>query len=255
MITSLSNTQIKNIILLQTKTKERRKQNSYVVEGIKMIKEVPTNQLVKLYIAESFLDRQDYNELKLGYEYEIVKDSVFERISETVTPQGILAIVKKQEYTFLDILKTTKRCVVVLESIQDPGNLGTIIRTAEGAGATVVMNKSTVDIYNPKVIRSTMGSIYRVPFMIVEDISIIISDLKENGMKVYAAHLIAEKNYYNIDYSGGAVFLIGNEGNGLTKEVAELADTYVKIPMEGKTESLNAAVAAAILMYKVGEYT
>ena len=140
---------------------------------------------------------------------------------------------------------------MVLENIQDPGNLGTILRTAEGAGVTgILMSRDTVDIFNPKTIRSTMGSVYRVPFLYVEDICEIVWELKNKGICTYAAHLKGTGSYDEQDYTKGTAFLIGNEGNGLTDQLADLADTYIRIPMYGQLESLNAAVASAVLMYE-----
>ena len=140
---------------------------------------------------------------------------------------------------------------MVLEDLQDPGNLGTIIRTGEGAGiAGVIMTRETVDIFNPKTIRATMGSIYRVPFVYVQDIAETVAKLKTAGITVYAAHLKGEQYYDAFDYTGGSAFLIGNEGNGLKEQTANLADTYVKIPMAGQVESLNAAIATTLFMYE-----
>lgn len=142
--------------------------------------------------------------------------------------------------------------LLILESIQDPGNLGTMVRTGEGAGITgIIMNKSTVDMFHPKTIRSTMGSIYRVPFYITEDLPDTLKKLKEKGVFLYAAHLKGTTSYDQPDYTIPTGFLIGNEGNGLSDEIAGLADEYIRIPMEGKVESLNAAIAATLLMYEV----
>lgn len=141
--------------------------------------------------------------------------------------------------------------LVILEGLQDPGNLGTIVRTGEGAGIDgVIMSKNTVDIYNPKTIRATMGSIYRVPFLYAEDLPQVILKLRDKKIRTFAAHLQG-KEYYDVqEMKEGCAFLIGNEGNGLSKEIAGLAEKYIKIPMLGQVESLNAAVAAAILMYE-----
>ena len=142
--------------------------------------------------------------------------------------------------------------VIILESLQDPGNLGTIVRTALGAGATgIIMNQTTVDIYSPKVVRSTMGALFKMPHLVVEDLHATMEELKAKGVSLYAAHLKGEKFYDEFDFNKPCGFLIGNEGNGLTKETADLASDYLKIPMEGGLESLNASVAAAILMYEV----
>jgi TrmH family RNA methyltransferase len=141
--------------------------------------------------------------------------------------------------------------LVLLENLQDPGNLGTILRTGEGAGITgVIMSGGTVDIYNPKVIRATMGSIFRVPFIYVERLTDVFGQLGEKGIRIYAAHLDGKNYYDSFSFAGGTAFLIGNEGNGLERETADRADAYLKIPMEGRVESLNAAVAASLLMYE-----
>lgn len=140
---------------------------------------------------------------------------------------------------------------ILLENLQDPGNLGTIFRTGEASGVDgIIMSGQTADIYNPKTIRSTMGSVYRVPFLYMDDIRGAIRTLQEHGVSVYAAHLKADKYYDAYDYRGSSAFLIGNEGNGLSEEAAGCADAYLKIPMKGNVESLNAAVASSILLYE-----
>ena len=140
---------------------------------------------------------------------------------------------------------------MILESIQDPGNLGTIIRTGEGAGISgVIVNKETVDLYNPKTIRGTMGSIYRIPVIVAQDLVSVVKELQQRGVEVFAAHLKGTKDMYDMDFRGGCAFLIGNEGNGLSDELSDVADTYLRIPMEGEVESLNAGIAASLLMYE-----
>ena len=189
----------------------------------------------------------------------VVSDAVFKSVSETITPQGILAEVEMPKHrlleeNFLEIAyeKTGKIKLLILEDTADPGNLGTIMRTAEAAGVTgVIMGKGTVDIFNPKVVRSTMGSIFRLPFAYVDDLKAVILRLKRDGISFYATHLMGKESYRDISYSDKAGILIGNEARGLSDEIANLADTYVIIPMQGKVESLNAAVAAALMMYEV----
>ena len=250
IITSASNEQIKQIIQLKEKAKVRRQKNQFVVEGVKMFLEVPKDKMVSAYVSESFLET---NKEKLqGYKYNVVKDSVFKKISDTVTPQGVLAVVEKNIYTLEWIIENRnkeKSCIVVLDRLQDPGNLGTIVRTGEGAGISgVIMSSDCADIYNPKVIRSTMGSIFRVPFAIVDDLPQAVEKLKNSGITTYAAHLKGEiysKNAFEKDVA----FLIGNEARGLSDEVSKKADKLIKIPMAGKVESLNAAIATSILMY------
>ena len=172
-------------------------------------------------------------------------------MSDTRTPQGILAVMKMPAYNIPDITSAKNPMVIVLENIQDPGNLGTIMRSAEGAGAAgVIMSRDTVDIYNPKTIRSTMGSLFRVPFIIADDICKTVCRLKDDGVKIYAARLDGSNEYYRENYCGPCAVLIGNEGNGLTDKLSSYADKYIRIPMEGRLESLNAAVSASVIMYE-----
>lgn len=258
MITSTSNQQMKNLAALLKKPKERRQQNLFVVEGPKMCFEAPQEWVKAIYVSESFLDDARAKEQLFEYcntngslTYEVVSDSVFRAISDTQTPQGIMNVVQMPHYELSDLLQGSNTMLLVLESIQDPGNLGTMLRTGEGAGITgVIMNRTTVDLFNPKTIRSTMGSLYRMPFVVSEDLNATIQELKKNKIRLYAAHLKGQISYDEPDYTDACGFLIGNEGNGLSDEVANMADDYIRIPMEGKVESLNAAVSAALLMYE-----
>lgn len=257
MITSTSSSQVKHVMSLLSKAKERKKNNEYVVEGIRMVSEVPADSLVKIYMSERFQNNNpDYaSELsrKQGItadRIEIVADNVFDRMSQTQTPQGIMAVVKMKDNSLSDML-TGNPLLVLVENLQDPGNLGTILRMGEGAGVTgVIMSPNTVDIYNPKTIRSTMGSIFRVPFVYVQDFSEAVTQCQKAGVKVYAAHLYGKNTYLGEDYSTPTAFLIGNEGNGLTDGITKQADTLIRIPMQGEVESLNAAIACTILTYE-----
>lgn len=250
MITSTSNQQIKNIIQLGKKGKARREQDVFLVEGLRMYQEAPREQIVKTYVSESFYRKE--KRILSDQMVEIVEDRVFQSAADTRTPQGILSIVRQYHYEMEDLLKKEHSFFLVLENLQDPGNVGTILRTAEGAGVDgIFLSRDCVDIYNPKVIRSTMGSIYRMPFLYVDSASETVEQLQKKGIRVFAAHLKGEEAYDREDYTSGTAFLIGNEGNGLTEELAEKADCYVKIPMEGSVESLNASIAAGILMYEV----
>lgn len=251
MITSVANNRVKKVAALNQKAKERRQEKLYVVEGTKMFLEAPEDEIVDIYVSEGF-SSQNCEEKLSRLKYETVTEEVFRKMSDTMSPQGILCVLRMKEYRLEEMLGKKKNPVLmVLEDIQDPGNLGTILRTGEGAGIDgVILSRESADIYNPKTIRSTMGSIYRVPFVYVSAIAEAIEKLKENGIRVYAAHLAGKKWYDEADYTGGSAFMIGNEGNGLKEETAKLADIYIKIPMEGKVESLNAAMASGILMYE-----
>ncbi len=254
VISSLSNPQMKNLTLLQKKAKEREEQGIYVIEGIKMFDEAKElGLLVKAYASESFF-REKFEECPGyfdGLDFEIITDGLFKEVSDTKTPQGVMGTVRFSQYQPEDLLKKENACLLLLEDIRDPGNLGTMIRTAEGAGITgIISSSASVDYYNPKVIRATMGSIYRVPFCQVEDFYQMLQLIKEQGITIYAAHLQGIPYDTEGSFCKKCAFLIGNEANGLSERASGQADALIKIPMAGKVESLNAAVAAAILMYE-----
>lgn len=254
MISSTGNAQIKQAAALVKKAKYRRETGLFVVEGPKMFYELPKDRIHTVFVSESFFEQKEHKKLLDGIKkVEIVTDEVLKFMSDTQTPQGILALAKQYTWTLEDMFPEGMQShLMILETIQDPGNLGTILRAGEGAGITgVIMNAETADIYNPKVIRSTMGSVFRVPFLYAEDLHEILSQLKQRGIRLFAAHLDGRNDYDQESYTGPVGFLIGNEANGLTKETAALADTLIKVPMLGKVESLNAAVAASVLMFEV----
>ena len=263
-ITSTGNARIRNVINLKNKAKERREQDLFLVEGIRMFLEAPSDRIAGIYMSESFYRKNAGNpkvqSILASCRFDLVSDAVFAAMSDTKTPQGVICLIRQFHYTALELfaqpaendrMKARPPLLMVLEDIQDPGNLGTILRTGEGAGVTgILMSSGCVDIYNPKVIRSTMGSVYRVPFAVAKDLKGTLEDWKQRGMKLYAAHLGGRRSYDQEDYTGPTAFLIGNEGNGLTDETARLADHYILIPMLGQVESLNAGVASALLMYE-----
>ncbi|MDD3413645.1 MAG: RNA methyltransferase [Lachnospiraceae bacterium] len=251
MITSSSNPQIKNVLLLNSKAKIRREQDVFVVEGTKMFLEVPVSHVVKIFVSETYYKNGIHKSKIEKYPFEVVADDIFKKISDTKTPQGILTIVKQFHYEESNLFEKEKGLFLVLEGIQDPGNLGTMIRTGEGASISgIIMDRNTSDIYNPKVIRGTMGSIYRVPFYYSDDLKETIEHMKRNNIQIIAAHLNGEKSYTEENYLTPTAFLIGNEGNGLSDDIANEADGFIRIPMGGKVESLNAAVAASLLIYE-----
>ena len=280
----LTNAKIKEIQKLTEKSKARREAGLFVIEGPRMFIETPLEWIEEIYVTQRFLDNADSgllgmaegssvegdstagsvenshsdhstsiraSEMITWMNHEVVTEEQMKKLTDTVTPQGILCIVRQPSSTVEDIINHPgHRLLMILEDIQDPGNLGTIFRTAEGAGASgIIMTKGCADLFNPKVVRSTMGSIYRVPFFVTDDIEQTISLVKNAQIEVFAAHLKGEHFYDEIEYKDAA-FLIGNEGRGLKDSTASLADTYIKIPMSGELESLNASMAAGILMYE-----
>ena len=257
MITSVANPRVKQVVLWQNKAKERRKDDIFLAEGAKMFEEAPIAQIKDVYLTQEVADKWQREKSALWdklqeVSFETVSSDVFAKMSDTMSPQGILTVIKRPKYRLEDYLQIENPLFVVLEDLQDPGNLGTIVRTGEGAGITcVIMTQNTVDIFNPKTIRATMGSVFRVPFVYVDDIEKTLAILHEAGVETYAAHLEGKTFYDRVDFCKGTAFLIGNEGNGLKKQTADQAKHYVKIPMEGQVESLNAAIATSLLMYEV----
>ncbi len=203
-------------------------------------------------------------ELLKKCDHEIMTDRVFAHVSGTVNSQGIMGVFRMPEYRMEDYIikddplaaadkpESRKSRILLLDRIQDPGNLGTILRTAEAAGFDlIILNSGCVDIYNPKVVRSTMGAIYRMPFVYAGDLSETIGLLKENGYRVSGAYLESSVEYTAAVYPSKTGIVIGNEANGISREVIEACDERIRIPMCGKTESLNAAVAASLIMYEI----
>ena len=264
IITSASNDKIKDVKKLIKSSKERYEQGVYIVEGIRMFREIPDNDIVDVYVSESFYANNTDLVEACGVEACVVSDKVFNGISDTGTPQGIMALVKMNKWSLEEVLGENGTCkfndensgcentfIIIAERLQDPGNLGTIMRTAEAAGATgIILSSDSVDVYNPKVVRSTMGSIFRVPVYVSEDLAIDIDKIKEKGVTIYGAHLKGQ-DFYDKDFKNSCGFLVGNEGKGLSDEISSKADDLLKIPMKGKVESLNAATSVAVISYEV----
>lgn len=257
MITSTANKKVKELAELLTKAKARAAADVFLAEGRKLFMEAPEDRIEAVYVEENCYHEADADvrEKLDGHSCELVSSEVFGRISDTKTPQGILTVVKQAHYELHMLLKETEGktpLFLVLETIQDPGNLGTMLRTAEGAGASgVIMTRDTADLYNPKTIRSTMGSVYRMPFVVTDELGEALERLKEAGVHTYAAcPAFGACSYEEPDYREPCAFLIGNEGNGLREETIKQAQRCVMIPMAGQVESLNAAMAAGILLYE-----
>ena len=252
MITSAQNTQVKNVIKLNQKAKARREQGLFIAEGRKMFLEAPDDWIEKVYVAESLLDDEEIMQKAKCFSWDAVENSVFRQMSDTQTPQGVLTVLRQPSYQIEDLLKQESPLLMVLEDLQDPGNAGTIIRTGEGAGiGGVFLTKTCVDITNPKVIRATMGSIYRIPFFYVEDVVSLKQKLQNCGIRFFAAHLQGKNAYDRESYQGGTAFLIGNEGKGVSRLVKEKCDFVASIPMFGDIDSLNASVATGVLAYEI----
>ena len=250
MISSVSNPAVKDVALLQTKPKARRESGFFVAEGLRLVREAPPEDVVRAYATESFAASEEGAALCGKLRAETVSEAVMERMSDTKTPQGILAVVRQRRCT-LSELTAAEGPLLVLERVQDPGNLGTLFRTAEAAGAAgILMDEETADPWQPKVTRGTMGAIFRLPFAVTDDLLGALAALKESGCTLYAAHLEGSEAYDRVRYPERAAFLLGNEGNGLSDEITALADKRIRIPMAGQAESLNVSIAGAVLLYE-----
>lgn len=252
-ITSKENEFIKHVKKLKDK-KYRNIENQYMVEGIKLVAEaIQEKAPIKQIILCDDCEKNEAIPKDLMYEiakYDCiyVTEKIFKYLSEVQEPQGILAIIEKNNQEMA--IDYSQDIIVALDDIQDPGNLGTILRTVDSVGLTqILVSKGTADAYNPKVVRSTMGAIFRVKIIECEDLKQTLKEIKKHKFKVIVSSLQTQNTIYDIRYNK-KVIIIGNEANGVEKEIQDMADEKVKIPMLGKTESLNASVATGIILYE-----
>lgn len=256
IINSRENEIIKQTSKLKIK-KYSVRNNAFLCEGVRFVEEaLMSGAKLKYCLCSESLhnDRVDVilkTMAKRDIDVYMIKGELMEQICDTESPQGIAAVIERVDY---DTSKLYKKAdfLVIADKIQDPGNLGTIIRTADAAGAQgVIVSEGTADPYSSKVLRSTMGSIFHLPVVQVPDIACAIEQMKSSGFKVYVTCIKDASPYYMVDYNGKIAIVIGNEANGVDKNIIQHADRLVKIPMPGHAESLNAAVAGGILMFEV----
>ncbi len=261
-ISSTSNDKIKRTALYSQKASARKEDGVFIAEGTKLVIESPGEMVREIFISESCLAELESQKGDLHDKFKAlaadlpedalikVSDHVFEKISSQKSPQGMLAVIRTLSYKKEDITKGNA-LILILEDIQDPGNVGTIFRTAEAAGVTgILLSEGCADPLSPKVVRSSMGAIFRMPFVITPDLPGEVEALEKEGIACYAARLDAASEYDKCNLTAPSALLIGNEGNGLSREVTAAASKGIFIPMSGKTESLNAAVSASILSYE-----
>ena len=253
IISSKDNELVKNIKKLKDK-KYRDLENVYIVEGIKMVKEaILENSSIKQIIICDDCEKSDLISKEMMYEsakYDCiyVTNKIFKYITEVQSPQGVMAIIEKNNKD--KEINYNEDIIVVLDDIQDPGNLGTILRTVDSIGLSqILVSKGTADPYNPKVVRSTMGAIYRVKVIECNNLKETLKEIKKNKFKILVTSLEDSKSVYDIKYYK-KVIVIGNEANGVEEDIVKLADEKIKIPMLGKTESLNASVATGVVLYE-----
>ncbi len=236
---------------LKTK-KGRQKSGYYLIEGERLVEEaIQSNCIVEYVLISSVYESKQ--KFILSPDSKIIKfpEKLFNQLAETTNPQGIIAVVRKEEASIETIQGDHNPILVILDGIQDPGNLGTIIRTSAAAGVSaVILTEGTVDVYNPKVIRSTMGALFHIPIIANVEDSIILDWLRKQKIKIVVADVNATKYYFSIDMSASVAIVIGNENKGPSDLWKGQAQYVTKIPLLGKTESLNASMAAGILIYE-----
>lgn len=253
IITSKDNELIKHIRKLKDK-KYRDEYNEYVVEGIKIVEEavkenVKIKQIIICNDTTKTYEIPTHIMLEIAkYECIYVIDKIFNLITQVTNPQGIMAIIEKNSKE--NEIDYTQDIILALDDVQDPGNLGTILRTADSIGLNqIVVSKGTADAFNSKVVRSTMGAIFRIKIIETQDLIRTIKEMKKHHFKLMVTSLQTENSIYDINFNK-KIIVIGNEANGVSKEIQDMADEKAKIPMLGRTESLNASVAAGIVMYE-----
>ncbi|WP_408955834.1 TrmH family RNA methyltransferase [Natroniella sp. ANB-PHB2] len=255
-ISSFTNNKVKYLRSLYQK-KYRRKEDKFVLEGVKIIEEALEEQ-VRLeaifysdYLSRNRRGRRLLDRLEES-QIELVKltDDLLQQIADTVSPQGVLAIANKVNYE-TQILSGSDRLILIVDRVQDPGNLGTIIRTADAAGVDgIIMTKGTVSLYNQKTIRATMGSLFRVPILKENDLDELLKCLKEEQISLVVADVDGEDYHFEVDYNQAIAIIVGNEGVGPREELLVGADKKIKIPLTGGAESLNVAMATGIIIYE-----
>lgn len=235
---------IANILSLLDKRALRKKEKRFVVEGERLVSEA-------ISLLDYVIYSQDLPILKTlktkGIPMIKFSKKDFARITSVETPQGILGVARMPEFS-----GAQHSCLLISCGIQDPGNLGTIIRAADAAGVDkILVSRDTVDRYNQKVIRSTMGSIFHVPVEEMEDVAQAIQKLKQDGIKIIATQAAGKVNFWDNNYKSSCAIILGNEASGIPENILGLADQVVSIPILGKAESLNVAMSATIMLYEV----
>lgn len=237
--------------------KFREKEKLFILEGVRLIEEAVEAGLPIKFVLYSgkLVNSSRGNRLlerfyQLGVDVFLVEESLFADLSDTENPQGILAVGEILHRDFSHVIVNEKSLFLLIDGVQDPGNLGTMIRTACAAGASgVVLTKGTVDLFNPKVIRASMGAVFQIPVITGENNEHIMRFFRQNGFRILVADAQGEKLYYHGETGDRVVWVLGNEANGPGEFFLSQGDEIVRIPLLGKVESLNVAVAAGILLF------
>lgn len=239
--------------------KGRKKQGKFLVEGVRLVNEALRShrqsyahvECVLYSLSNGLPEGVDRSNLEnSNIQWIGVSDEVFAKCSDTVNSQGVIAVVHQWQDDWDVVLKAKQPLVIAVDGIQDPGNLGTIIRSADAVGATgVVIGKGSVDVYNPKTVRATMGSLFHLP-IIEADLEVVLPTVREHGIDIVSTGLQTDRSCYDEDFSKGMWIIVGNEGHGVSETVSQYVDRQMIIPMEGQAESLNVAMATTVILYE-----
>lgn len=220
----------------------------FLLEGVQGLREIEPSLVTALYATEECVDK--YPELFAGLEYSLVSSRVLEAMCDTKTPQGVVAVCKQLHVSLSDVLAGSPKLIAVLSQVRDPGNAGTVLRAADAAGAdAVIFSSSSVDVYNPKVVRSTAGSLFHVPFVIDVDVESVIASLQAAGLQVFAADGGGD-SILDVSLAEPTAWVFGNEAWGFEPAVLSAVDRVVGLPIYGEAESLNLATAASVCLYQ-----
>lgn len=257
-LTMLSKEKLKELAKLKTK-KGRKTQGRFLVEGLHLCEEAINSNWETESVLFTNLFQNSPAGKRLIKKFEKrnvkpipVKSEVMSKLSDTVTPQGIICVVKIKKFSLGKLWSGRSNIILALDTIRDPGNVGTLIRTADAFGIDgVILSSDTVELYNPKVVRSTMGSLFHLPIFDEIDLEKTLPKLKNNNFEIYGTDVKNGKDFEGLNYSGKICLLIGSEAKGLNKKLLNLSDEIIRIPTYGKAESLNASVAGGILLYEI----
>ena len=249
-ISSLQNQKVKQLVLLQQKSSERRRSDLFVVEGLRELRHCASKgyEIESVFFCPALL-HESLDDLKVAQTYEVT-ESVYEKIAYRGSTEGVVAVMRMKHLQLDDLKLSDNPLIVVLESVEKPGNLGAVLRSADAAGAdAVIVCDPLTDLYNPNLIRASIGALFTVPTVSVSS-EACIAFLKAKGIRVLTAQLQDSELYYDTDMCCGTAIVMGTEATGLTNQWREAADAHIRIPMLGQLDSLNVSVSAAILLFE-----
>ena len=249
-ISSLQNQKIKQLVLLQQKSSERKRSGLFVVEGLRELRHCVSKgyEIDSLFFCSALLG-ESIDDLLVASSYEVT-EQVYGKIAYRGSTEGVVAVMRMKHKTLEDLQLTEHPLLVVLESVEKPGNLGAVLRSADAAGAdAVIVCDPLTDLYNPNLIRASIGALFTVPTVAVSS-EACIRFLKARGIRILTAQLQDSELYYDTDMTCGTAIVMGTEATGLTNQWREAADAHIRIPMLGQLDSLNVSVSAAILLFE-----